>query len=68
MIQLNNFPPTLAHLLEHLSIKEPEAQEWTTVALENTARDEILAHVAVTSPCLELARLSLYDKYNTKCK
>ena len=39
-----------------------------TVALENTARDEILAHVAVTSPCLELARLSLYDKYNTKCK
>jgi protein SMG6 len=34
-IQLDNFSPTLACLLEHLSIKEPEAQEWTMMAAIN---------------------------------
>jgi len=33
-IQLNFFP-TLLHLLEHLSIEEPEAQEWTMMAAIN---------------------------------
>ena len=33
-IQLN-FSPTLLRLLEHLSIKEPEAQEWTMMVAIN---------------------------------
>jgi len=33
-IQLD-FSPTLLHLLEHLSIEEPEAREWTMMAAIN---------------------------------
>ena len=34
-IQLDDFSPTLARLLERLSIEEPEAQEWTMMAAIN---------------------------------
>lgn len=34
-IQLDDFPPTLARLLERLSIEEPEGQEWTMMAAVN---------------------------------
>ena len=34
-IQLDDFPPTLARLLERLTIEEPEAQEWTMMAAIN---------------------------------
>jgi hypothetical protein len=27
-IQLNDFSPSLLHLLEHLCIEKPEGQEW----------------------------------------
>jgi hypothetical protein len=32
-IQLDDFPPTLACLIERLSIEEPEAREWTMMAI-----------------------------------
>jgi protein SMG6 len=34
-IQLDDFTPTLARLLERLSIEEPEAREWTMMAAIN---------------------------------
>ncbi len=34
-IQLDDFSPTLARLLERLSIEEPEAREWTMMAAIN---------------------------------
>jgi hypothetical protein len=34
-IQLDDFTLTLARLLEHLSIEEPKAQEWTMMAVIN---------------------------------
>jgi protein SMG6 len=34
-IQLDDFSPTLARLLERLSIEEPQAQEWTMMAAIN---------------------------------
>ena len=34
-IQLDDFPPTLARLLERLTIEEPEAREWTMMAAIN---------------------------------
>ena len=32
---IHDFSLTLAHLLEHPSIKEPEAHEWTMIAVIN---------------------------------
>jgi len=34
-IQLDDFSPTLARLLERLSIEEPEAREWSVMAAIN---------------------------------
>jgi protein SMG6 len=45
-IQLDDFPPTLAHLLERLSIEEPEAQrQLTSAPFSSTAGHKVSCDV-----------------------
>jgi hypothetical protein len=74
-IQLDDFSPTLAHLLERLSIEEPEAREWIVMAainigiLPNTAGHKVSCDrranvLGVPSHGLAL-RFSLYTVYSS---
>jgi hypothetical protein len=50
-IQLDDFTPTLARLLERLSIEELEAREWTMMAVIRASRVRAATRCLATCRC-----------------